>query len=107
MWHAVPRLDRPNKVWLLPAPVAKWIGMGVLAGPIFAQLGELVAWPQGTAWDHGLTWIVWLAGMAAGVTGAFVRPGGHDLGYWLSAVLNYTATPKRARWRPGGPGGSE
>jgi len=106
MWHAVPRLDSPDKIWLLPKPVACWLGVGVLLGPIYSALAEYLAGQrQGASWDHPLAWIVTGVGLAVGVTGAFFRPGGLDLGRWLSVVLDYALTPKRATWRP--TGGSE
>ena len=36
LWHPVPRLDRPDRLWLLPAPQAKW-----LAGGLFSRAAAL------------------------------------------------------------------
>lgn len=106
MWHPVPRLDSPNKIWLLPEPVARWLGVGLMLGPIYAALSEfLTGQRQGVSWEHPLAWIVTGAGLAVGATGAFFRPGGLDLGRWLSVLLDYALTPKRATWKP--VGGSE
>jgi hypothetical protein len=38
LWHPVPRLDAPDRLWLLPAPQAKWLGAGLFSGPLVAQL---------------------------------------------------------------------
>jgi hypothetical protein len=103
LWHSVPRLDSPNKIWLLPEPVARWLGIGLLLGPLYTALTEFLAGaPQGSSWNHPLAWIVTGAGLLVGATGAFFRPGGLDLGRWFAVLTDYAFTPKRAAWRPTG-----
>jgi hypothetical protein len=103
LWHGVPRLDNPSRIWLLPAPVAKWLILGALVGPLYAQASDFVlSQKPGTAFLDGLTWVIALVGLCVGLTGAFFRPGGHDLGRWLQCLLDYAASPRTTRWKPGG-----
>ena len=102
LWHPVPRLDAPDRVWLLPAPQAKWLGAGVFsAAPWWRS-----SWPSsaGTArptcgacppsgrpgwWAS--PWAPW------GPSGA---PGGLHLGRWASALVDWLLVPRHAVWRP-------
>ena len=73
LWHPVPRLDAPDRLWLLPAPQAKWLAAGIFTGPLAAQLlvffgGED---PAGV-WSLLALWLVW--GLAASPCGGQGRP---------------------------------
>jgi hypothetical protein len=77
LWHPVPRLDAPDRVWLLPAPQAKWLGAGVFSGPLVAQaLVVLGGYGPADVWSLPVVWIAWLAGALVGALGAFWRPCG-------------------------------
>lgn len=102
LWHPVPRLDAPDRLWLLPAPVAKWLGAGVFSGPVLAQLLALV-WGinPADAWSIWYVWLVWCVGLLVGAVGAFWRPGGLHVGQWASVRLDYALLPRRCVWKPG------
>ena len=101
LWHGVPRLDRPDRLWLLPAPQAKWLGAGLFSGPLLAQL---LAFPGGygpaNVWSLPVVWLVWLTGAIVGAVGACWRPGGLHVGAWASALVNYVLCPRRSVWKP-------
>ena len=106
LWHAVPRLDAPDRLWLLPAPQAKWLGAGLFSGPLVAQLLASVGGYGPTAvWGLAPVWAVWLVGLALGAVGAFWRPGGLHAGQWASVLVDWLLVPRRAVWRPGGGAG--
>jgi hypothetical protein len=103
LWHGVPRLDRPDRVWLLPAPQAKWLVAGVFSGPLLAQfLAFLGGYGPSEVWSLAVVWLVWLCGLIVGTVGAFWRPGGLHLGEWTAALVNYALVPRRAVWKPVG-----
>lgn len=101
LFHPVPRLDAPDKLWLLPAPVAKWLGGGITSGPVAAYALPLVTGaPLADGFTSPPVLLVWCVGIVVGCVGAFVRPGGLDLGQWAQAWLRYQVTPRRAVWWP-------
>jgi hypothetical protein len=106
LYHPVPRLDAPDRLWLLPAPVAKWLAAGVFSGPVLAQL---LAFFQGfapaDAWSLWYVWAAWCVGIVVGVLGAFWRPGGRHVGQWAGTLLDFVLVPRRAVWKPVGRGG--
>jgi hypothetical protein len=105
LWHPVPRLDAPDRVWLLPTPVAKWLGAGLFSGPLAAQLLVFFDGQSPVAvWGDWRVWLVWLTGMLLGGVGAFYRPGGVHLGGWANALVDYHLLPQRAVWKPVGRG---
>ena len=106
LWHPVPRLDAPDRLWLLPASVAKWLAAGVFSGPVLAQLLALV-WgiSPADAWSLWYVWAVWIAGLVVGAAGAFWRPGGRHVGQWAGTLLDFALTTRRASWKPVGRGG--
>jgi hypothetical protein len=105
LWHPVPRLDAPDRVWLLPAPQAKWLGAGLFSGPLAAQLlAVLGGYSPAAVWGLPVVWLVWLAGLAFGALGAFWRPGGLHVGQWLGVLVDWLLVPRRAAWKPTGRG---
>jgi len=101
LWHPVPRLDAPDRLWLLPAPQAKWLGAGLFSGPLLAQLLAFFGGYGPTdVWGLPAVWIAWLAGLLVGAVGAFWRPGGLHLGRWASVLVDWLLVPKNAVWRP-------
>jgi hypothetical protein len=103
LWRTVPRLDSPDRLWLLPAPQAKWLGAGVFSGPLLAHLlAFLGGYSPEAVWSLPAVWLIWLAGIIVGAVGAFWRPGGLHLGAWAAALVNYALVPRRAVWTPGG-----
>ena len=105
LWHPVPRLDAPDRVWLLPAPQAKWLGAGLFSGPLAAQLlAVLGGYSPAAVWGLPVVWLVWLAGLAFGALGAFWRPGGLHVGQWLGVLVDWLLVPRRAVWKPTGRG---
>jgi hypothetical protein len=101
LWHGVPRLDAPDRLWLLPAPVAKWLGAGLFSGPLLAQLlAFLGGYGPAAVWGLPVVWLVWLAGLIVGAVGAFWRPGGLHVGTWASTLVTYALCPRRAVWKP-------
>jgi hypothetical protein len=105
LWHPVPRLDAPDRVWLLPAPQAKWLGAGVFSGPLVAQaLAFLGGYGPADVWGLPAVWIAWLVGALVGAVGAFWRPGGLHVGAWAAVLADWLLVPRRATWRPGGSG---
>jgi hypothetical protein len=106
LWHPVPRLDAPDRVWLLPAPQAKWLGAGVFSGPLVAQaLAVLGGYGPADVWSLPVVWLAWLAGAIVGALGAFWRPGGLHVGEWAAVLTDWLLVPRRATWRPAGRGG--
>src|SRR5688572_29744712 len=106
LWHPVPRLDAPDRLWLLPAPQAKWLGAGVFTGPLAAQLLVFFGgYDPAGVWSLLALWLVWGLGVLCGAVGAFHRPGGLHLGQWAAVAVNWLLVPRRATWRPiGGKG---
>jgi hypothetical protein len=105
LWHPVPRLDAPDRVWLLPAPQATWLGAGLLSGPLFAQLlAFLGGYGPADVWGVWWVWAAWALGVVSGALGAFMRPGGRHLGQWAGTLLEYALVPRRAVWKPVGRG---
>lgn len=102
LWHPVPRLDAPDRVWLLPAPAAKWLGAGVFSGPLAAQLLAFFGGLGVDAWGLWQVWAIWLVGLVLGPVGAFWRPGGLHVGRWASIRLDFALLPRRAVWKPVG-----
>jgi hypothetical protein len=105
LWRNVPRLDSPDRLWLLPAPQAKWLGAGVFSGPLLAQLLAFFGgYTPESVWSLPVVWLVWLAGTIVGAVGAFWRPGGLHLGEWTAALVDYVLVPRKAVWKPTGDG---
>jgi hypothetical protein len=105
LWHPVPRLDAPDRLWLLPAPQAKWLGAGLFSGPLAAQLLVFFAgYGPAAVWGLPAVWLVWLAGLVLGAAGAFWRPGGLHVGQWLGVLVDWLLVPRRCVWRPTGTG---
>jgi hypothetical protein len=105
LWHPVPRLDAPDRVWLLPAPAARWLAAGLFAGPLVAQVAVLLGgYGPAAAWGLWWVWLAWLVGAIVGAVGAFWRPGGLHLGRWLAVVSDYALAPRRCVWKPTGTG---
>lgn len=102
LYHPIPRLDAPDKLWILPAPVAKWLGGAFVSGPAVAQ--ALVLAGNVHPWDDPRLWVAWALALLVGACGAFVRPGGLDLARWLGVLVDYALLPKRAVWKPVGRG---
>lgn len=103
--HAVPQLGRPDTLWLLPAPAAKWLAAGLFSGPLAAQLLVFAGgMTPPAAWSVWWVWAVWAAGLLVAAVAAFWRPGGLDLARWAGVWLAWAATPKRAVWKPVGRG---
>ena len=103
LWHGVPRLDRPDRLWLLPAPQAKWLGAGLFSGPLLAQLlAFLGGYGPADVWSLPVVWLVWLCGLIVGAVGAFWRPGGLHVGEWAAVLVNFVLVPQRAIWKPVG-----
>ena len=105
LWHGVPRLDSPDRLWLLPAPQAKWLGAGLISGPLVAQLLVFFGgYGRADVWSLPVVWAVWALGLVLGALGAFLRPGGLHVGEWVAVLVDYVLVPRRAVWRPGGGG---
>jgi hypothetical protein len=105
LWHPVPRLDAPDRVWLLPAPQAKWLGLGVLSGPLLAQLlASFGGYGPRAVWGLPVVWAVWALALTVGAVGAFWRPGGLHVGQWLAVAIEWRLVPRRAVWKPVGKG---
>lgn len=102
LWHTTPRLDSADKLWILPAPVAKWLGGAFVAGPAAAQ--ALVLAGHAHPWGAPGLWAAWALALLVGAGGAFVRPGGLDLARWAGVLVAYALLPKRAVWKPVGSG---
>ena len=103
LWHGAPRLDSPDRLWLLPAPQAKWLGAGLFSGPLLAQLlGSLGGYGPSEVWSQPIVWLVWLTGALVGAVGAFWRPGGLHVGAWAAVLADWLLVPRRAVWRPTG-----
>ena len=103
LWHPVPRLDAPDRIWLLPTAQAKWLGAGLFSGPLVAQaLSLLEGIAPAAVWGDARVWVAWLIGLALGCLGAFYRPGGRHLGQWAGTLLDYHLRPRRATWQPVG-----
>jgi hypothetical protein len=100
LWHVVPRLDAPDRLFLLPAPVAKWLMSGVFSGPVVAFLAAPFTGTGLPAWDAPLVWLVWATGLLVGSIGAFWRPDGLHVGQWVAALITYWLRPRRAVWCP-------
>lgn len=101
MFHRVPRLDAPGRVWLLPLPVARWLVAGVLSGPAMnTALSFFQGIPQEQAWGTPVVWVAWLLGLALSCVGAFVRPGGIHAARWAVILVDYQLVPRRAVWCP-------
>ena len=99
--HTVPRLDAPDRVWMIPMPVAKWLGAGIVSGSL-ANYG--VAFWNEVSLDQALNepavWLVWGIGITLSLVGAFVRPGGLHAARWASVLVDYLLVPRRAVWKP-------
>jgi hypothetical protein len=105
LWHPVPRLDAPDRVWLLPAPQAKWLAAGVFSGPLAAQvLALLGGYGPADVWGLPVVWLAWTIGLLLGAAGAFWRPGGLHAGQWAAALAGFVLAPRRAVWKPTGRG---
>src|ERR687886_2318246 len=90
LWHAVPRLDPPDRVWLLPAPMAKWLAAGLFSGPLVAQVLAFFGGAGPVAvWGDWRVWVIWLVGLLLGCVGACCRPGGRHLGQWANTIIDY------------------
>ena len=99
--HSVPRLDAPDRVWLVPVPIAKWLAAGALSGPAAATLTALnTGMAEADAWNLPAVWLVWALGLLLSVVGAFVRPGGLHAAAWAVAWSDYVLSPRRAVWSP-------
>ena len=106
LWRPVPRLDRPDRLWLLPAPQAKWLGAGVFSGPLLAQfLAFLGGYGPADVWSLPVVWLSWLAGAIVGAIGAFWRPGGLHGGAWAGVLTDWSLSPRKAVWKPAGDAG--
>jgi hypothetical protein len=94
LWHDVPRLDRPPRLWIIPQDKAVWLGAGLAPAAVAVTVDwRLLADP--------VLWAVALVGAAVGVGGALVQPEGRSLPRWIWAWVSWTTQPKRASWRPG------
>jgi hypothetical protein len=94
LWHEVPRLDRPPRLFVLPQNKAVWVGAGLAP----AALAVTLDW-------HLLTdpvlWAVALAGAVVGVGGAYIQPEQRSIVRWAWAWASWKTQPKRAVWKPG------
>jgi hypothetical protein len=105
LWRNVPRLDSPDRLWLLPAPQAKWLGAGLASGPVASQVFAVTTGHGPVlVWGDWQVWVIWAIGLTAGCVGAFYRPGGRHLGQWMGTLLDYHLRPRRATWKPVGSG---
>jgi hypothetical protein len=101
LWHGVPRLDSPDRLWLLPAPQAKWLAAGLFSGPLAAQfLVFFGGYGPSEVWGLPVVWVLWALGLAVGLVGAFVRPGGLHVGAWAAVLVDWLLVPRRAVWKP-------
>ena len=101
--HQVPRLDACDRLWLLPLPVAKWLGGGLATGPLVEYgYATLYGLPLDQGWNEPLVWLIWAFALVGAAIGAFVRPGGLDAAQWGAVLVAYMLVPRRAVWRPGG-----
>lgn len=99
--HMTPRLDAPDRVWLIPLPVAKWLVAGGLSGPVADTVyAALHGSSHAAAWNEPVVWLVWVVGLVLSCVGAFVRPGGVDAVRWLAVYVDYLLVPRRAVWCP-------
>ncbi len=100
-WHSTPRLDAPDRIFLLPLPLAKWLAAGALSGPIAATVTAWTAGiPEAAAWSLPVVWLAWACGLLVSLLGAFVRPGGLHALAWGIVWSDYVLAPQRAVWRP-------
>ena len=94
LWHEVPRLDRPPRLFVLPQDKAVWLAAGL--GPAAAAV--TLDWHLLT--DPAL-WALALVGAVVGIGGAYVQPEGRSLPRWALAWISWRTQPKRAVWKPG------
>lgn len=105
LYHPIPRLGSPDKILLLPAPVAFWLAGGFFAPFVLWQLlGLLTGVPLADLFGDGRLIAFGCASVLVGACGAFVRPGGLDLARWAGVLMDYALLPKRAVWKPVGRG---
>jgi hypothetical protein len=94
LWHDVPRLDRPSRLWIVPADKAAWVAGGLAPAAVAVNLDwRLVADPA--------VWLLALAGLVLGLVGACWQPERRSLPGWALAWLAFRGTPRRATWKPG------
>jgi hypothetical protein len=94
LWHEVPRLDRPSRLWVVPADKAVWVAGGLAPAALAVNFDwRLVVDPA--------VWAIALAGLVAGLLGAYWQPERRSLPRWALAWIAFHGTPRRASWKPG------
>jgi hypothetical protein len=94
LWHDVPRLDRPSRLWIIPADKAAWVAGGLAPAALAVNLDwRLVVDPA--------VWLLTLVGLIVGLLGAYWQPERRSFPRWALAWLAFHGTPRRASWKPG------
>ena len=94
LWHDVPRLDRPSRLWVVPADAAAWVAGGLAPAAVAVNLDwRLVAEPS--------VWLLALLGLGLGLPAGPRQPERRSLPRWAVAWLAFHGTPRRATWKPG------
>jgi hypothetical protein len=94
LWHDVPRLDRPSRLWIIPADKATWLAAGMAPAAIAVNFDwRLIADPA--------VWVLALIGTLLGILGAYWQPERRNVARWAMAWVSFHGTPRRASWKPG------
>jgi hypothetical protein len=94
LWHDVPRLDRPSRLWIIPADAAAWVAGGLAPAAVAVNVDwRLIADPA--------VWLLALVGLLLGLVGAYWQPERRNVARWATAWLAFCGTPRRASWKPG------
>lgn len=90
----VPRLDRPFRLWIVPADKLTWLAGGLAPAMLWLNF-DWSAMVEPSWW--GLT----IVGGFLGAVGGSWQPERRHVARWFLAWLGFVCTPRRAVWRPG------
>lgn len=94
LWHEVPRLDRPSRLWIVPADKAVWVAGGIAPAALAVNFDwQLVVEPT--------VWLLALVGLILGLVAAYWQPERRSVPRWGLAWVAFHSTPRRASWKPG------